>query len=78
MDFFIYSGSILSKLKAGLWFFFFENHLMVLCICTNFHEEIFRSFQDVEGHEILSFELVALSAISPLSELLKHDFYFCI
>ena len=58
---FIQRGSILSKLKAGLYFFFSAYHLMVLCIRTKLHEEIFNRFQDVERNKMLSFELQTLS-----------------
>ena len=59
--------------------FFSTHRLMVLCICTKFHEEICYSFQDEERTRNDAFELQPFKCDLDLCRtLLKHDFYICI
>ena len=44
----IQRGIIPSKLKVRSWFFFSAHCLIVLYICTYFHEEILKGFRDME------------------------------
>ena len=41
-------GIITSELRVGLQFFFSAHHLILLYICTKFHEEILNSFKIIQ------------------------------
>ena len=44
----VWRGTITSKLEERFLFLFSAHHLMMIYICINVHEEIFKGFKDIE------------------------------